>query len=147
MSEYIKCAACGAVNRAETKAGERPICGKCKNPLNLKNATADRPVPVSDADFGQQVLSAEVPVLVDFFASWCGACRTVEPALDAIAQKYKGKLKVAKLDVEQSPENARRYKIRATPTLIVFQKGQAAEQVEGALPERQLEQLVEKHVA
>ena len=145
MTHYIRCSSCGAINRADKKEGERPICGKCKNPLNPNGATADQPVSVSDISFDAEVLSSQVPVLVDFFATWCGACRSLDPALDAVASRYKGKLKVAKLDVEQNPQNANKYQIRATPTLIVFREGEPAEQVEGALPENQLDQFVGKY--
>jgi thioredoxin 2 len=146
MASYIRCSTCGSVNRADEREGKRPICGKCKAVLDSHNATADKPVDVSDTTFGEEVLSSNVPVLVDFFATWCGACRSLEPALEAVSSRYKGKLKVAKLDVERNPENANKYQIRATPTLIVFRQGKPAEQVEGALPENQLEVMVGKHM-
>lgn len=146
MAQYIRCWSCGSLNRAGKKEGERPICGKCKAVLDPRNATTDEPMDVSDITFEEEVLSAHVPVLVDFFAAWCGACRSIEPALEAVASRYKGKLKVAKLDVERNPQNAGRYEIRATPTLILFSGGQAAAQVQGALPEAQLDQLVGKYV-
>jgi thioredoxin 2 len=147
MTFYIKCASCGSINRADKREGERPVCGKCRTALDAANATSDQPVLLSDNAFNHEVAAAQVPVLVVFFATWCGACRSLEPSLDSIAARYKGKLKVAKLDVERNPQNAAKYQIRATPTLIVFQNGNAAERIEGALPEAQLDQLVKKYVA
>jgi thioredoxin 2 len=143
---YVKCSQCGSVNRLVDREGERPVCGKCKSPLDISNATSDRPLAVTDENFHYEVITAKIPVLVDFFATWCGACRSLEPALEAVASRHKGKLKVGKLDVQQNPANARTYQIRATPTLIIFREGQLAERVEGALPETQLEALVEKYI-
>jgi thioredoxin 2 len=148
MSEalYVKCAECGSVNRFSTAKEEHPICGECRVRLEPGRATSDRVVAVSDAEFSSDVLEAKIPVLVDFFATWCGACRSVEPVLEAFASRYKGRLKVAKLDVDRNPEISARYQVRGTPTLIFFVHGQPAEKVVGAAPERQLEALVEKHI-
>jgi thioredoxin len=148
MSEilYVKCRQCGSVNRFDDEKGERPVCGKCSAQLDPRGATSDRPLSVTDGTFADEVLGADVPVLVDFFATWCGACRSLEPSLEAVASQYKGRLKVGTLDVERSPESARTYRITATPTLIVFRDGRPAEQSVGALPERELQELVEKHI-
>jgi thioredoxin 2 len=143
---YVKCSKCGSINRVVDKEGERPVCGKCKSALDTSRATSDKPLAVTDASFHEEVIAARIPVLVDFFATWCGACRSLEPALQAVSSRHKGRLKVSKLDVEQNPGSARTYQIRATPTLIVFREGKLAERVEGALPERQLETLVEKYI-
>jgi thioredoxin len=147
MTRYIRCSACGAINRVNQEERGRAICGKCKEPLNPKNVTSDEPIAISDINFGEEVLASRVPVLVDFYATWCGACRSLEPALDAVAGHYKGKLKVTKLDIDRNPQNANRYQIRATPTLIVFRDGEPVDQVKGALPERQLDQFVSKYIA
>ena len=148
MSEtlYVKCTGCGSINRFDNAKDEQPICGNCKNRLEPGRATSDKPVAVSEAAFSIDILGAGIPVLVDFFATWCGACRSVEPALESLASRYKGRLRVATLDVDRNPEAARRYHIRGTPTLILFRDGQAAETVVGAAPERQLEDLVKKYV-
>lgn len=148
MSEilYAECRQCGSVNRFDNEKGKRPVCGKCSTQLDPRGATSDRPLSVTDGTFADEVLGAKVPVLVDFFATWCGACRSVEPSLEAVASRYKGRLKVSKLDVESSPDSARTYQITATPTLIVFRDGRPAEQAVGALPERELRELVERHI-
>jgi thioredoxin 1 len=86
-------------------------------------------------------------VLVDFYAKWCGACKTLEPSLQTLASRYKGRLKVVMLDAEESPGAAHTYQIRATPTLIIFKRGKLVEQVVGALPERELMEFAAKHMA
>lgn len=148
MSEalYVRCAECGSINRFSAGKEEHPICGKCGTRLEPGRARPDSPFTVDDAEFSSAVLEAKVPVLVDFFATWCGACRSVEPALDALASRYKGRLKVAKLDVDRNREISARYQVRGTPTLILFDRGQVAEKVVGAAPERQIEALVLKHL-
>jgi len=147
VTQYIKCSSCGSINRASDRKGKKAVCGKCKTTLDFSGATSDQPIPVTDATFDHEVLIARIPVLVDFFATWCGACRSLEPSLDAMALRYKGKVKVAKIDVGQNPQYANRYQIKATPTLIVFQAGQLVEKVEGALPEQALERLLQKYAA
>ncbi len=87
---------------------------------------------VTDATFQSEVLDAELPVLVEFTASWCGPCKAIEPALEALMRQHAGKLKVAQLDVEASREVAERYRVMAMPTMIVFQGGQPAGQLVGA---------------
>lgn len=144
---YILCRQCGSVNRVSGERKDRPVCGRCGTPLDLMRATSERPLEVTDANFSHEVLEAGIPVLIDFFATWCGACRSLEPSIEAVASRYKGKLKVGTLDVERNPQSAGKYEIKATPTLVLFRDGQLAERVTGALPERELERFVEKYVS
>jgi thioredoxin 1 len=102
---------------------------------------------VTDATFQSAVLEAELPVLVDFWATWCAPCRAVAPILEELAETYAGKLLVAKVDVDESPRTAQAYRIRSIPTLAVFEGGRALEQVAGALPRAQLVALLERHVS
>jgi thioredoxin 1 len=89
---------------------------------------------VTDQDFDQEVLQSPVPVLVDFWAAWCGPCRMVAPTVDQLASEYAGKLKVVKVDVDQSIEVSGRYGVMSIPTLMVFKNGQMVEKMIGALP-------------
>ena len=91
---------------------------------------------VTDTTFDDEVLKASEPVLVDFFATWCGPCKAMQPALDAYAAEMKGKVKVVKVDVDQSPGITQKYGIRAMPTLMVFKGGQVAAQHVGALVQK-----------
>ena len=93
-----------------------------------------QPKPVTDGDFQQEVLDAETPVLVDFWADWCAPCKMVAPVLDDLAQEYDGKIKFTKVDVDSNPQTAMKYGIRSIPTLLVFKGGSPVDQVVGAVP-------------
>jgi thioredoxin 1 len=93
-------------------------------------------VYVSDADFDKEVLQSAEPVLVDFYAEWCGPCKAMAPALEQVAADLKGKVKIAKLDVDQSPAVTQQYRIQAMPTLMIFKGGQVAAQRVGALTQK-----------
>jgi thioredoxin 1 len=92
------------------------------------------PRPVTDSDFEQEVLEAEMPVLVDFWAEWCAPCKMVAPVLDDLAEEYDGKIKFTKVDVDTNPQTAMKYGIRSIPTLLVFKDGSPVDQVVGAVP-------------
>lgn len=99
---------------------------------------------VNDLNFDQEVLQADVPVLVDFTATWCGPCRQVAPIVDQIADEYEGKLKVTKLDIDDAPATAQKYGIRGVPTLYIFKGGEVVGQQVGAVPKTMIKQLVER---
>lgn len=101
----------------------------------------------TDAAFDQDVLRSEVPVLVDFWAEWCGPCRMMAPTVDAVAAQYAGKLKVGKLNVDHNGSTAMRYNIRGIPTLLLFKGGQVVEQRVGAIGKSDVEKMVEPHVS
>ncbi len=100
-------------------------------------------VQVSDADFEENVLKAEGPVLVDFWAEWCGPCKMIGPALEEIAEDLKGKLTVAKLNIDDNPQTPAKYGVRGIPTLMLFKDGEVAATKVGALPKGQLQEWVE----
>jgi len=101
----------------------------------------------TDANFEAEVLQSPIPVLVDFWAAWCGPCRMVAPVVDKIASDHKGKLKVVKVDVDANMASAERYGVMSIPTLMVFKGGKAVETVIGAVPEAKLAEAVSKHLA
>lgn len=105
-----------------------------------------KPVPVSDSNFQNEVLQSDKPVLVDFWAIWCGPCKMIAPIVEELAKEYDGKLKVAKMDVDANPQTAMKYGIRSIPTLMVFKGGQVVEQVIGAVPKRHLVDKVVPHL-
>jgi thioredoxin 1 len=96
------------------------------------------PITLTDENFAQEVLESEVPVLVDFWAVWCGPCRMVAPVVEALADEYQGRAKVAKLDVDSAQKTASDYGIRSIPTLLIFKGGKVADQVIGAVPKKQI---------
>jgi thioredoxin 1 len=103
-------------------------------------------VQVTDSSFKQEVLDSEVPVLVDFWAPWCGPCRMVAPVVDEIAQQYEGQVKVVKLNTDENPNVASQYGIRSIPTLMIFKGGQRVDMVVGAVPKTTLSNTLEKYL-
>jgi thioredoxin 1 len=100
----------------------------------------------TDGNFEEEVLQSELPVLIDFWAEWCGPCKMVGPLVDSIATEDQGKAKVMKLDVDSNPEVAGRYGVRSIPTLMVFKAGELVETAVGARPKPAIEKLLEPHV-
>ena len=103
---------------------------------------AENMVTLSDDNFDQEVLNSPIPVLVDFWAAWCGPCRMVAPILDKIAEEFKGQMKFAKLNVDENQKIPQKYGIRSIPTMIIFKNGQIREQMIGALPENKIKDKV-----
>ena len=101
----------------------------------------------TDANFDTDVIGANVPVLVDFWAQWCGPCRTMAPTVDALAEEYAGRLKVGKVDVDSNGGTAMRYQIRSIPTLLLFKNGQVVEQRVGALGKSEVDKMLTPHLA
>jgi len=103
-------------------------------------------LPVTDSSFKQDVLESELPVLVDFWAPWCGPCRMVSPVVDEISEQYQGKIKVVKINTDENANVANQYGIRSIPTLMIFKEGQRVDMVVGAVPKTTLATTVEKYI-
>jgi thioredoxin 2 len=115
----VRCPLCETANRVDLgRLADGPRCGGCRRPLHL-----DRPLAVTDASFEQLVTGAEVPVLVDFHADWCGPCKVMAPLLDDFALRRAGEVLVLKLDTDANPATAQRFGIRGIPTMIAFRHG------------------------
>ncbi len=103
-------------------------------------------VVLQDATFDKEVLKSDVPVLVDFWAVWCGPCKAIAPAVDELAKQYKGKVKVAKMDVDEHQQVPQQYGIRSIPTLLVFKGGRVVDTIVGAVPKSKLEESLKKAI-
>lgn len=107
----------------------------------MSNVTA-----VTSNNFENEVLKSDVPVLVDFWAAWCGPCRMLTPVIDQLAEQYTGKVKVVKLNVDENPEISSKYQILSIPTVYLFKNGSKAEELVGARPKQSFEEMINKHV-
>ncbi|HEX6751905.1 MAG TPA: thioredoxin TrxC [Longimicrobium sp.] len=136
----IPCPTCGRLNRINaSRAGDGPRCGACGTSLAL-----DHPVHLTDTTFDRVIGGTDVPVLVDFYADWCGPCKMVAPVMDELARTRMGSVLVAKVDTERNPRVSQRFGIASIPTVMVFKDGrQVAKQV-GALPRQGYEQLLDQ---
>ncbi len=108
--------------------------------------SATQPVTLTDATFETAVAQSDQPVLIDFWAPWCGPCNMVAPVIEALAEEYDGKARVAKLNVDENPQISRRLNIRSIPTLMVFKDGELVETLVGVRPKAQVEALLDAHV-
>jgi thioredoxin 2 len=142
-SVIVRCRHCGTRNRIPGgRMGEGPVCGKCKSPLSVGQGL-NRPVNITDNTFDSEVLSFPGPVLVDCWAPWCGPCRMVGPVLEELASEYAGRVKIAKLNVDENPQIASRYSIRSIPTMLLFKKGEMINSMVGALPKDEIERRLQ----
>ncbi|ORM35707.1 thioredoxin [Williamsia sp. 1135] len=130
-SEKVKCPNCGKANNIPAVGEGRPRCGNCHEPLPWIAAAGD-------GDFAETVEKSSVPVLVDLWATWCGPCRMVSPALEQLARELAGQIKLVKVDVEAAPRTAERFTVRAVPTLLVMDRGEVLARQSGAAPVPQL---------
>lgn len=138
----LVCPACGAVNRVPAaKLGDRPLCGKCRHTL-----TAGEPVNAGDGDFNRFIQRSDLPVVVDFWATWCGPCVQFAPVFSAAAAEMATRALFLKLDTEANPQTAARFQIRSIPTLMVFHRGRELGRLSGALPPQQFRQWLEQHL-
>lgn len=136
----VRCQFCDTWNRIDAaKVSDGPKCGKCGRPILL-----ERPLALNDDTFHRTINETDVPVAVDFYADWCGPCRMMAPAVDALAAHVQGRAIVAKLNTDQSSRTASGFGIRGIPTTIVFDRGKEVARQSGALPLEGLKQLLAK---
>ena len=143
LALHLVCGYCGAVNRVPgARLQEGPKCGRCHAPV-----LDGTPVELSEADFDAFVGRNDLPVVVDFWAEWCGPCKMMAPAFAQVAREQRMQFRLAKLDTETSPAIAGRYAIRSIPTLILFRHGQEVDRAVGALDAGRLRAWLQRHAA
>jgi thioredoxin 2 len=142
----IRCSACGATNRVpQEKLGQgvRPVCGQCKAALP---ASSSHPITVTDASFSNDVEQSPLPVLLDVWAPWCHPCHMIAPTIEELAVELAGRLRVAKLNLDENPVTASRFRIQSIPALLVFRGGQEVDRIIGVQPKadiaRRLQRLI-----
>ncbi len=134
----LRCGKCGQWNRIRAdRASDGPKCGSCATPLAV-----DHPVLLDDDSFDRVIAESEIPVLVDFYADWCGPCKMMAPAVEALARETVGRVLVAKLDTDRAQRSAARFQIRGIPTSIVFVGGREVKRQTGAVPLATLRSMI-----
>ena len=145
-ANQIRCGVCGATNRVPVDRlapGKTAVCGRCKTPLPLAAA----PFTVTDATFAAEVEQSPLPVVLDMWAAWCGPCRMLEPIIEELAGEMAGRLRFAKLNVDENPGTASRYNVRSIPTLLVLQGGREIDRIVGVQPKAELARRLERLTA
>lgn len=144
--QLITCPACHTTNRVpfdKMNRGLVPVCGHCKEPLKPRN----KPVIVTDANFSTEVEKSPVPVLLDMWAEWCGPCRSIAPIIDQLSVELAGRVRVAKLNVDENPLTAERFNVRSIPALLVLKAGREVDRMVGAQPKAEISRRLERLLA
>jgi thioredoxin 2 len=145
-TRLIGCPACSTTNRVpldRIEEGSQPVCGKCKAslPVDIK------PRIVTDATFSADVQRSPLPVLMDAWAPWCGPCRMIAPMIEELAKEMAGRVRVAKLNVDENPQTAARFNLRSIPTLLVLKGGQEIDRIVGVQPKQEVARRLERAIA
>jgi thioredoxin 2 len=123
--------------------GRQPVCGKCKKPLSA----AREPITVTDANFASAVEASPVPVLLDLWAPWCGPCRMIAPVIEQLASEMAGRVRVAKLNVDDNPVTASRFNIKSIPALLILKGGGEVDRMVGVQPKQEIARRLERAIA
>jgi len=142
---FIRCLSCGTVNRVYRKRLEKkPVCGKCGNALDTRRYSYAAPLELSEQTFQEEVLKSRIPVVVDCWAPWCAPCAAIGAMLEKLAEDFKGRVRLVKLNTDQNKQLAAQFEITSIPTLIVFKDGVLVDRVVGVVSQHQLDDVVNK---
>lgn len=140
-TQFIRCPNCGATNRVGKLAqGREPVCGRCKTSL----LASGKPLTVTDATFAAEVERSPLPVLLDLWAAWCGPCLMLAPVIEELAAELAGRVRVAKLNIDENPLTARRFNVQSIPTLLVFKGGQEVDRIVGVQPKTEITRRLQR---
>jgi thioredoxin 2 len=145
-TQLIRCPSCGATNRVpqeKIEQGLAPVCGRCKTPLPVHPG----PVTVTDATFPAEVERSPLPVVLDLWAPWCGPCRMMAPVIDELASEMAGRVRFAKLNVDENPATAARFHVSSIPTLLVLKAGREVDRIVGVHPKAELARRLQRLAA
>jgi thioredoxin len=126
--QIIGCPTCGARNRIDPARVSEALCGKCRSPLSSEA----KPIHITDANFTSEVELSGLPVLVDFWAAWCGPCRMIAPIIEQLASEMAGRVRVGKLDVDANQATAARFRVQSIPSMLIFKDGLEVDRIVGA---------------
>ena len=127
-ARIMPCPNCGAKNRIDPSRAADAVCGKCRTPLSASS----KPLHITDANFTAEVENSKLPVLVDFWAAWCGPCRMIAPILEQLAIDLAGRVRVGKLDVDANQTTAARFRVQSIPSMLIFKDGREVDRIVGA---------------
>jgi thioredoxin 2 len=153
IAEAIRCPACGAVNRVSAEkiqSGLAPVCGRCKAPLPVGDESESSEqmgkgvLSVTDSTFANFIEKSSTPVLVDLWAPWCPPCRAIAPMIEKLAREMAGRVKFAKLNIDDSPATASRFRVDSIPTLLIFKQGREVDRIVGVKPEGEIRRRLER---
>jgi thioredoxin 2 len=142
-TQLIRCPSCGQTNRVpmdKVASGLTPVCGRCKTRMPIESKS----VTVSDATFSAEVERSPLPVLVDMWAPWCGPCRMIAPMIDELASDMAGRVRFAKLNIDENPATAERFHVRSIPTLLVLKAGREIDRIVGVQPKAEIARRLER---
>lgn len=142
-AQIVKCPQCGANNRVAANAEKQAVCGRCKSSLPEYSA---QPLTVTDANFAELVEKSNQPVLLDFWAAWCGPCRMIAPTIDTLAKEFAGKAVIGKLNVDENQRTAARFGVQSIPTLLIVKNGREVERIVGAQPKETISRKLQQYL-
>jgi len=143
MPVHIPCSHCQSINRVpEARLADNPVCGTCKTPL-----LGGKPLELTAANFSRVTAKSDLPVVVDFWAPWCGPCKMMAPAFEQAAKTFSSRAVLAKLNTEDAPAIGGQFNIRSIPTLVVFKQGREAARQSGAMDLGNLTRFIERQIA